>query len=254
MMRRLLHSFLLVAMAVGANAGENGGVTLRPPWEGVVRFYGSLGAIFHDGRIGSEVQLESLLPNPRLYAVGTLADVAGEVTIVGGTAYLSYRDGESSARIEEVDSSTEDAAILVAAWVDGWASVMTTEAIRFEELDDAIIRFAKSVGFADNARFPFLVEGELEDLHFHVIDGSRLAAGRSSHRDHLAASIRSSRDRAPATLVGFFSARDVGVITQMDSSTHIHCVVCQDLASGHVDRVTIPAGTTIRFLVNGTDD
>ena len=80
----------------------------------------------------------------------------------------------------------------------------------------------------------------------HVIDGRRQAGGES-HQDHLAAAVRSRRDRAPATLVGFFSKSDQGVFTHMGSKTHLHCVVTDSLSSGHVDRVDVPAGTTVKF-------
>jgi hypothetical protein len=33
----------------------------------------------------------------------------------------------------------------------------------------------------------------------------------------------------------------------MGAWTHVHCVVSAPLASGHVDGVTLPAGTLVRF-------
>lgn len=96
-------------------------------------------------------------------------------------------------------------------------------------------------------RYPFVLEGEFEDLQWHVIDASRLTGGASSHEDHQAAAIKSSRERASATLVGFYSEHDQGVFTHMGSNTHIHCVLDEPLATGHVDHVTIPAGTKVKF-------
>lgn len=58
-------------------------------------------------------------------------------------------------------------------------------------------------------------------------------------------------DRASATLVGFYSESDQGVFTHMGSKTHIHCALDEPLYTGHVDHVTIPAGTTLRFPASG---
>lgn len=137
--------------------------------------------------------------------------------------------------------------MFVAAEVDAWQSMTIEHAIRFEDLDREIAVLAASVGMSLDERFPFLLEGEFEDLRWHVIDGSLLEGGGTSHQDHLAASVRTGRQRASATLVGFFSATDQGVFTHMGSRTHIHCLLSDPLATGHVDGVVIPAGTTVKF-------
>ncbi len=50
---------------------------------------------------------------------------------------------------------------------------------------------------------------------------------------------------------GFYSQSDEGIFTHMGSKTHIHCVLYDPLASGHVDHVTVPVGTTIKFPAMG---
>ncbi len=164
------------------------------PWDGKVRVHGALRAMMHEGQTGAMVTLDSMLPNPHLYAVGALADLSGEVTIGGGKAYLSYPEAEG--RTEVTTRSAAGAALLVSAVVPSWQSVSTRHAIRFEELDEEIARLAAAAGMSLDRRFPFLLEGDFEDLHWHVIDGSRLTAGGASHEDHGAASIKTKRDRA----------------------------------------------------------
>ena len=219
-------------------------------WNGVVEVHGALRAIFHEGETGATVTLDAVLPNPQLYAVGALADLAGEITVVGGEAYLSYPDGDA-ARTETTTRTTTGAALLVAAAVPAWRTVSTRHPIRFEEFDKEIAALATAAGMDLDTRFPFLIEGEVEDLQWHVIDGARLAAGGTSHEDHRATAANAELARASATLVGFYSRSDQGVFTHMGSNTHIHCVLGAPLASGHVDHVVIPEGTTVRFPVLG---
>ena len=215
-------------------------------WDGAVEVHGALRAMLHEGQTGSMVSLDSILPDSSLVALGALANLAGEITVVDGEVYLSYPEGNESTRTEVTRATATGAALLVTAAVPTWQSLRIEHAIRFEELDDQIEILATAAGI-EAKRFPFLLVGDFEDLQWHVIDGTRLNAGESTHQDHLSASVQSQRSRASATLVGFYSDRDQGVFTHMGSKTHIHCVVAEPVSAGHVDHVSVPAGTTVKF-------
>ena len=217
------------------------------PWNGEVQVHGALRAMFHEGQTGQMVALDTLLPDPNLYEVGALADLAGEITVIGGKVYLSHADGTDQAHTEAPPRSTAGATLLVAASVPAWRSYTTKNPIRFEDIDQEIARLAAAAGMNLDERFPFLLKGHFEDLHWHVIDGRRLTAGGTSHQDHLAAAANLKLDRTSATLVGFYSKNDQRIFTHQGSTTHIHCLIEDPLATGHVDHVVIPAGTTIEF-------
>lgn len=248
-MRRFIILFPLCLLAGGVlGSSTNTGSTF---WNGTVDAHGALRAMFHEGQTGPMVSLDTLLPDPNLYALGALADLSGEVTVLGGQAFLSYPDGED-VRSEVSDRPDAAATLLVATRVPAWQSVTVDSPIPFSELDAGIAALAKSVGLNLDQRVPFLVEGDLEELHWHVIDGTRLTAGGTSHHDHLAASVQKRHDRVQATLVGFYSANDQGVFTHFGSKTHVHCVLEAIPATGHVDHVVIPAGATVRFPAQPT--
>ena len=247
---RLLILTLLAASMLLVGCAATG----KPPaagesraWDGQLHVHGALRAMFHEGQTGAVVRLDSLLPNPDLYAVGALAELSGEVTVIAGRAYLSFPEGGEGTRTDMTLQTDAAATLLVAAAVPAWISVVTDRAIRFEELDDEIAKLAVAAGMSLEDRFPFLMEGTFEDLQWHVIDGRRLSGGGSSHQDHLAAAAKARRDRATATLVGFYSESDQGVFTHMGSKTHMHCVLDEPLSAGHVDHVDIPAGITVKF-------
>jgi acetolactate decarboxylase len=254
-MRRKRHvpAPVLVALLAGlagpgcTAAGDGPAAAGARDWDGAVRVDGALRAMFHEGRTGAEVSLEGWLPDPDLVAVGALADLAGEVTLAGGRAYLARPEGADAARTETLQRTDAAAALLVSARVPAWQSLVTEHEIGFEDLDAALRELATAAGIEPGSRFPFLVEGEVRGLSWHVIDGRRLAGGGSSHTDHLAAAVNLHRDRAEALLVGFYSETDERVFTHMGSRTHLHCVLEEPLASGHVDEVTLPAGTRVRF-------
>jgi acetolactate decarboxylase len=247
-MRGSLSLMILSCLLLGCGSGgKESAARGSATWDGEVRVDGELRAMIHAGRVGPNVDLATLLPAPDLYALGALANLAGEVTVVAGTAYLSYPDAQEKTRTETVHSTSAAATLLVSAHVPAWRSFNIEAPIRFDELDAAIATLAATAGVNTETRFPFLIEGGLEDLRWHVIDGSRLPAGATSHEDHRAAGVKSRIDRGAATLLGFYSRDDQGVFTHMGSTTHIHCVVDAPVATGHVDHVVVPAGTTIKF-------
>ncbi len=235
----------IVAVLVSSATGQ-------VPWDGEIQVHGALRAMFHEGRTGAETTLADLPASPSLFAVGALADLSGEITIIDGRVHLSYPEDDGTARWETLDGSDAGAALLVAAEVDAWCAVRTSEPLSFADLDDGIAALAERAGLAPDGRFPFLMEGEFEDLHWHVIDGRRLVDGGSSHEDHLAAAVTGREDRVRATLIGFHSLTDQRVFTHHSSNTHIHFVDDESGFSGHVDHVVVPAGTIVKFPVTDT--
>jgi acetolactate decarboxylase len=181
------------------------------------------------------VRLDALRPDSATYAVGALADLAGEVTILGGDVVLATAG----------DEPADGAALLVVADVPAWTSFPVAEPIALDRLGVEIARLAGAAGWPSDARVPFLVEGDVEDLRWHVIDGRRLPSGPATHADHLEAAQRFHEPRARATLVGFYSDHDQGVFTHHGETTHVHCVL-PDRRSGHVDAVVIPKGAVVR--------
>lgn len=211
-----------------------------------VEVYGALKAMFHQGQTQAMVNLAGLNKHPGLYAVGALEHLSGEVTAYDGQLYLSYPEGEHGRTIAPT-STTEGATLLVTASVEEWVSVTTPTAISFAQLDQRIAEMAASTGLDLEQRIPFRIEGKVEQLQYHIIDGSKLKDGGTSHKDHLAASIQVDAGAVDAKLVGFFSKHDQRVFTHMGSTTHVHCIIDQPLATGHVDHVVLPAGTVVQF-------
>ncbi len=242
---------LISVLSCGCNEGIDNepGPTLvgNATGEIEIKVHGNLRQMMHEGKTGAAVQLDTLLPNEHLFAVGALADLAGEVTIIDGAAYLSYPDGVQKARTNKLTESDAAAALLVSAQVNDWQTVETDREIPFAELDDELARLAEAAGLYVDQRIPFRIEGDFRDLRWHVIDGSRLPEGPSSHADHVKAAVQLHLDDGPASLVGFFSKNDAGVFTHMGSHSHIHCMVAKPLSAGHVDHVIVPAGAKVMF-------
>jgi acetolactate decarboxylase len=213
---------------------------------GEVETHGALRAIFHENDTGAKVTLDDLLPDPQLYAVGALTDLAGEITILGGKTFLSRPDGKGAAETVMSQQSDASATLLVAVRVGEWVEMTISQDIPSSKLDDRIEALAKEHGWKGEKAFAFIVDGMLSEASWHIIDGSRLSRG-GSHEEHRQAGVIESREKTPAELIGFYSAHHQGVFTHMGSRTHVHCVVESPRSSGHLDSATILAGSRIAF-------
>jgi hypothetical protein len=209
---------------------------------------GTFRALVHEGDVSEKVKLARVVERPHAYAVGALTSLAGEVTIVDGKVWLAYpgRPGQKG-RVERSAGSNAGAALLVATHVSRWRPVMLERAAGPNELDATVERLARRVGLTGDHPFPFVIEGDLRELEWHVVDGSKGTGASGSHEEHMKLMDKASAKRARGTLVGFFSKRHHGVFTHMGSNTHVHVVLPELNASGHLDAVSLPKGTVIRF-------
>jgi len=246
--RKVIMSGLLLLPALGSLAVENA-AQLLAPWD--LRTFGSLRAMFHENQLGAMVRLDSLLPNQHLYGLGALTELRGEITIVEGVPHIAYPSGEDSSHTQLDSTGRESACLLVVAEVTEWVGVTILEEVALAEFDIAVAELAESVGVDVDQAFPFLIEAEVADLRWHVIDGRRISGAGRSHRDHLGAAVKHHRAQATALLLGFYSRDHHGIFTHRDTNSHLHCIVREPAASGHVDHVILPAGTRIRFPREG---
>ena len=237
---RVLPLFLLLTACAGVQRSSG------DPWNGQVRVDGALRPMLHEGKTGAVVKLSRLLPDDALYAVGALAGLTGEVTVVGGNVYLSYGKEQRPAA-EMAENSEAEAALLVSARVPAWRLMKTDAMIQFENLDDEITALATQAGMDVNGRIPFVVEGRVRELEWHVLSGPPPADASEDHEDHLENATAFRLPTAQATLVGFYSPSDEGVFTHMGSKTHVHVVAGTPPATGHVDHVIVLPGATVKF-------
>lgn len=247
---KIRHILLVVALVFLTAGSETARESSQArPAGGGLSTYGAFRAMFHEGETGEMVKLETLLPDPKLYAVGALSGLRGEVTVVAGQVYLSYPEGETGVRSEAPDHTEEGATLLVTAGVEAWMPVTLERELSFADLDLVIGNLAASAGLPADLPFPFLIQGEVRDLAWHVVDGEKLDGTAESCEDHRRESVSGTVASTDALLIGFHSTKHHGVFTHMGSDTHIHCIIEEPFVAGHVDHVVLPAGTVVGFPV-----
>ena len=113
---------------------------------GPVQIHGELRAMMHQGQTGQMVKLDTLLPDANLYGLGALTDLAGEITIINGMAYMTFADGEHDIRSEASTEPDGSATLLATGRVSSWVDVTVTEDILFADLDAQVATLAAAAG------------------------------------------------------------------------------------------------------------
>lgn len=210
-----------------------------------VSTYGQLRAMMHENQIGPAVKLSNIA-KPNLYALGALSELRGEVTVIGGDVWLGYPNKDDTMRVESMKTSDEQAALLVTANVDQWRDISVPEDIPWEKLDESVEKLAQSAGVNVEEAFPFLLDGNFSRAEWHVIDGTKLTPGPSSHKQHMDQAVKGNAALPKAKVLGFFSKNHQGIFTHHGENTHLHLVDEHQRQTGHVDFLAVKAGTLLK--------
>lgn len=239
----------MLTLAAGCTSPSSATAPAKPTLQ--VRWFGALREIVHDGRTEATVRLADVLPGPHAWGLGAIERLNGELTIMDDVVWQATpRDGSSEVRrLRSGDVGTLGATLLVLANVDAWEERAVTRHVAYAELDAYLAELLR--GRPDlSPPVALRIEGVVRDLRWHVVDGSKLAAG-GGHAAHARTAVSGTIDAASAHIVGFYSEQHQGIFTHMGSHSHFHVLIDAPLVSGHVDalaltpeaRIYLPART-----------
>ena len=225
-------------------------------WDREVTQYGEMREVLGKGDHSGRVRLGDTVARPHCYAVGALADLAGEVTIVDGNVIVTRADEHRRPVTQAADPKLheEEAAMLATAYVSGWTEQRVPEDVTNHELERFLAGAARQAGLDPTRPFPFLIEGKLADLKLHVIRGAcpmrakrlgqELPPEREPHRGSFA--------EITGTILGVFAENAEHRLTHHGTNTHMHAVLRDDgnqQYTGHIESVGLRGGSVVRCPV-----
>jgi len=199
-----------------------------------VKHSGALRTIM-SGNIESVISLDSLSNKKNLYALGAVENLKGEIQIFDSKPSNSFVT-DSSLQIKA--SYNLKAALLVYAEVEEWDSYKTENNITKEELESTIFELAKRSGINTEKPFPFLLEGTVASLDWHVInwkDGDTI----HTHKKHTEAGLNGNLKNRQVQIIGFYSTKHKAVFTHHTTNVHMHFKTLDNSVAGHVDDIRI---------------
>ena len=143
-------------------------------WDRKVTQYGEMREVLGQGDHSGRIRLGDTVARPHCCAVGALAGLAGEITIINGKVIVTRTDEDHQPVTQAADPKLyeEEAAMLATAYVPRWTEYQVPEDVANHELEKFLANAARRVGLDPTRPFPFMVEGNLTDLKSHVIRGA----------------------------------------------------------------------------------
>jgi acetolactate decarboxylase len=194
------------------------------------------------------VSLKSLRPAKNLIGLGSLSALRGEIVIIPNEIWVAYPHEAGALRANELGAADETAGFLVTASVPDWQTLPLPEDTDFSELPDAIEKLGESGGLNVERPFPFLIEGAFANLALKVVDGRAFQGQtRLSLEELEVAAAKAKLAAVDGVLVGFFASQDQPEFLHPGTRLHVHAVLPAEELAGHVDRVDLARGTTVRI-------
>jgi acetolactate decarboxylase len=210
-----------------------------------VDWIGELRAVHQDGDARPRADLRQLEPGSGTFAIGPLAGLRGEITVLDGNAYIARVEED---REEVTRGFDQEAPFLVFGQVASWQALPLPDDVRdIAALERWLPAAAAAAGLREDEPFPFKIETDSSTVQYHVI--SNREPGYQVHRPHRELMRFFTIVGQPVALLGVYSENHAGIFTHHGQTSHIHLVSGDELRSGHVDAVDLGPASVVHVPV-----
>lgn len=208
-----------------------------------VRYTGALRSAM-SGDMAATASLDTLKIDDTFYALGAIENLRGEIQIFKGKA-LNTNVADSIVHLDTTFS--KKAALLVYSYVEDWNETAIPKGLQSNKDLESFIRQEAIKSKMDLDRpFPFLIEGTVAALDWHIIDWPQKDTIHT-HEKHKLAGINGSIENQEVMVLGFYSNEHHGLFTHHTTNLHMHFKLNDQSLAGHVDHLQ-PTGTAILKL------
>ena len=208
----------------------------------MVNHSGALRTIM-SGNIQPVSSLDTLSEKKHLYALGAVGNLKGEIQIFDSKPSNSFVV-DSSLQIK--DSYNQKASLLVYAEVEEWDSFQIENSKTKSDLEEQIFELATNSGINTEEPFPFLLEGTIASLDWHVInwkDGDTI----HNHKKHKESGLNGTLANKTVQIIGFYSTKHKAVFTHHTTNMHMHFKTDDNAIAGHIDDLSLNQTVTLKL-------
>jgi alpha-acetolactate decarboxylase len=213
-----------------------------------VHLIGEMRRMFTEHDIRPNVDLAKLTTNAHLYALGPLAGLKGEVTVMDGQVFVSKAVDTRPTVVLQPKVKT---VFLVYASVPAWRSIPLPSNV-VTELD--LATFLQSQ-LPANSRSAFQVHGTAVRARYHI-QNYHGKAKDLTHEAHDKAKVFFDLTNTPAELLGFFTNFEVdgGTFVHRGQTTHVHLISADRKHMGHLESIQLAPGATLLLPAGPTGE
>lgn len=198
--------------------------------------FGALKTMMMGADISAKADLSQLKNESNVYAIGAVEDLKGEIQIFNSEVLnTSVKNGT----LKFDKGYSEKAALLVYAQVTNWKTVPIPDSITTsEKLEKFIADSAKNNDLDNTKPFPFLIEGIIQSLDWHVIDWKENDSIHTPQK-HKNSGLRGTLNNEAIQIIGFYSNAHHSIFTHHSTNMHMHFRTLKDSLAGHVDQLEV---------------
>lgn len=218
------------------------------PTQFKVEQVGEMREVMRQGKTQARISLVEATDKPGAIAVGALQGLTGEITIVDGETWVARVDAHNELVLTGPEpNSTDGATLLTLGHVEDWAQTEIKESVEGRELEKVIEEFAQTRGIDTTQPFPFRIEGTINRISIHVINGYCPIATDPDTQDKKPWRW-SANEPVLVNIIGFYAPNKVAVMTHHGTSIHAHAILQtgETRLAGHIDQAVIEPGMVLR--------
>jgi len=209
-----------------------------------VEYKGALKNMMHGGDLTSKANLSDFKAIKNLYALGAIENLKGEIQVFDSNLYMTTVEDNKLI----VDTTfSKKACLLVYASVKNWKSInIPANVISYEQFENFVEKMASKNGIDTEEPFPFLLEGTIQKLDWHVInwkDGDTI----HSHKKHKSSGLHGTLENKEVEMLGFYSTKHKAIFTHHTRNSHIHVKMLKNEIAGHVDDLVLNEGMILKI-------
>ena len=235
---RNLSIVLILLTALSCRSTQNDTDSFR------VEYKGALKDIMHKGDISEKADLLDFKNEKHFYALGAIENLKGEIQIFDSKP-INTAVVEKNLTIDK--SFSKKATLMVYAGVKEWNSINIPEEVAIsEKLEEFIEQAAYKNHINIDKPFPFLIEGRIKSIDWHVIDWKD---GDTDHtrQKHKSSGLHGTEQDTDVKILGFFSKSHQAIFTHHSSNVHMHMKTVDNKVAGHVDELNLGAGMILKL-------
>lgn len=206
-----------------------------------VKYSGALSTMV-SGDLRATASLDSFSKKVNLYALGAFENLKGEIQIFDGNAINSTVQSKELVFDKTFDKK---AALLAYAEVANWQDIeIPNEINSLIKLEEFIENKSKQIGLNTEKPLPFLIEGNVKSINWHIIDwkdGDTV----HTHQKHKESGLNGIEENKEVEIIGFFSKSHKAVFTHHSTFLHMHFK--NKKLAGHVDEVKLGNNMILRL-------
>ncbi|HSJ66518.1 MAG TPA: acetolactate decarboxylase [Anditalea sp.] len=207
-----------------------------------VKIIGEMKNVMWNGELFGKIDLDTIANKVKLYGLGPVEYLAGEIMIIEGRSYKSTIVSDTIIKVEETYNIK--APFFGYTNISNWVEQVLPDSIQtIQQLENYLDLITKS----SKRPFMFKLAGTVDHAKIHIVnlpEGSKVSSPAEAHKGQVSYNLYDQQ----AEIIGFFSTEHKAIFTHHDTYLHMHFITMDREKMGHLDNVIFKKGEMTLFL------